>query len=72
MDGYQGGDEEQIYWGVHQGRRGIEDLAGQEIRGMGGVRGDPRGVFPQAPAVHLCRTAGVTTAGVDICEADHP
>ena len=70
-DGDQGGDREQISWGVHQVGRGGGDLAGQESSGMGGVCGEPRGGFPQAPAVHLFRMSEVTPAGVDILSAGH-
>ena len=47
-------------------------MDGQEIHGMGGVRGDPRRGLPKAPEVRICRTAEVTPAGVGIYAAGYP
>ena len=47
-------------------------MAGWESSGMGGVRGDPRGGFLQAPAVRLCQNEEVTPAGVGLCAVGHP
>ena len=51
---------------------GGENLASQESWGMGGVRGDPTGGIPQAPAVRLFQTTETTPAGGGISAAGHP
>ena len=70
-DGTKSCDGELVPWRVHQGWSGGEQLACQESRGMGGVRGDPSGGILQAPAVHLCQTTEVAPAGVVIHVAGH-
>ena len=47
-------------------------MVGRKKHGVGGVRGDPLGRFPQAPEVCICRSAAVTPAGVGIRAAVYP
>ena len=46
QDGDQGGDGEQISWGVLWGEQGREELAGRESSRIGRFRDDPCGGFP--------------------------
>ena len=65
-------DREPVHWSFCQRQSSIEELSGQEGRGMVRVCEYHSGGSPQATEVRLCQTAEVTLIGLGICEAGHP